>query len=500
MFKKRSSPVWTAGGWLTAVVAVLASWQAAVAAPTGGHPLALVWDEAPPLRTGPLGGYAEVVAAAAPSVVAVLIQLPDDSLDPGRLQPGMINLRAGSVLAGDPDFETDVIGSGVVLSADGYILTSTHVVERAEDIRILVSGRGDPLVGELVGIDELTDIAVIKVDASDLPVAKLSKGIGLSVGDVVLTIGNPFGLEHTVTSGIISGLGRKNLIGNPLENLIQTDAAINPGSSGGALIDNRGRVIGITGAMISEDGQNAGVGFAEPIESAVEVARALIAEGQVRRSYVGATFAALSQQLALVFGTPSTEGAIVAEVDPGSPAEAAGLVPGDVILRFGSTPVTDPQQIQRLVAQVEPGSEQALEIVRYGEEIRTQLGVVLMPPGGRPRGRAENLPDGGDVLGGLTLAEIDPGARVYFGIPPETSGVIVAQVDPMSPAARAGISEGNVILQIGKEPVASITQAIDARSKIVEPRILLRMLTWEGVKFTVLYEDKPANTNKKQKL
>lgn len=469
--------------------ALFLAYQPACAASAEEPELNVNWDATPPMRSGALGGYAELVRAAAPSVVAILIQVPDDAREPGRRLPGTINLRAGTVLAGDGEFETDGIGSGVILSSDGYILTSTHVVERAEEIRILISGRETPLTGTLVGMDELTDIAVIKVDANDLPAAKLSKAASLSVGDVVLTIGNPFGLEHTVTSGIISGLGRKNLIGNPLENLIQTDAAINPGSSGGALIDNRGRVIGITGAMISEDGQNAGVGFAEPIESAVEIARELIADGHVRRGYTGATYSALSQPLAEVFGAPSTAGAVVAEVDPGSPAEAASLVPGDVILRFGETVITDPQQLVRLIAQVEPGIEQELMLVRYGEQIRTQLEVVPMPPGGRPRGRAENLPDGSAVLDGLTLAEIDPGARIYFGIPPETSGVIVAEIDPVSPVAGSGIGEGDVILQIGKEPVASIAQAIAARSKIRGSKILLRVLAWDGVKFIVLHDE-----------
>ena len=455
------------------------------------EPLLLSWDSTPPLRSGPLAGYSDVVQKAAPSVVAVLIQVRDGFAGKVPMPPADGGILTMSRLL--PDFETDAIGSGIILTANGYILTSSHVVESAEEIRVLLAGNEKPERAELIGIDELTDIAVIKIDSSDLPAARLAKGSVLSVGDVVLTIGNPFGLEHTVTSGIISGLGRKNLAGNPLENLIQTDAPINPGSSGGALIDNRGRVIGVTGAMISEDGHNAGIGFAEPIESAVEIARTLIASGQVRRGYIGASFSELTPRLAKFFGSPSAEGAVIVDVEMDSPAEKAGLIAGDVIVRFGDTPIAEPRQLELLIAEAQPGVAKEVGHIRYGESLSTKLEVVLMPSGRRSSGRAENLADGSAVFEGVVLAEIDPGARIYFGIPPEIRGVIVVQVDPGSAASRAGVAEGEVILQIGREQVASIAQAISARKKIDSGEVLLRILSWEGIKFTVLEQGETPN-------
>ena len=439
-----------------------------------GEQLELNWDNTPPLRSGPLAGYSRIVKKAAPSVVAVVVAVRD-AAGP-----------SGFTLPGSPDFHVDGVGSGVILSADGFVLTNSHVVEFAEAIRVMVPGQDKPQIAKLVGLDELTDIAVIKLDAAGLPAARLAGNADLEVGDLVLTIGNPFGLEHTVTSGIVSGLGRKNLSANLYENFIQTDAAINPGSSGGALIDNRGRVIGIIGAMVSDDGHNAGVGFAEPIRSAVEIARALIADGEIQRGYVGLEFAELTPPLADVFGLGENGGALIAEVSPGSPAEAAELEPGDVIVRFEKTKIADSRQLELLIAECDPNVTRDLEIVRFGKSVRTEI-KIAPAPNPRSKGRREDtIPTGDTLLPGLNLANLDAGSRIYFGVPPEISGVIVIEVDPRSAAADAGIAEGDVILQIGREPVASLGQAQLAAEKLSGDKILLRLLGWEGVKFALL--------------
>ncbi|MFT4550671.1 MAG: serine protease Do [Verrucomicrobiales bacterium] len=453
-----------------------------------GAELEIVWNGEPVLRSGPLAGYADVVKIAAPSVVAVLIELPDQSVTPSGWGKGGAELLLSPELAEDAEFETGAIGSGIILSSDGYVLTSSHVVEHSQRIRVLVPGREKSEPARLVGIDPMTDIAVIKLDAEALPVATLAKSSDLAVGDVVLTIGNPFGLEHTVTSGIISALGRKNLVGNPFQNLIQTDAPINPGSSGGALVDNRGRVIGITAAMVADGGHSAGVGFAEPIESAVEVAKKLISNGSVTRGYFGVHFSQLNTALAGVFGVSSTDGAVVADVASGSPGEQAGLQAGDVIVGFDSVAIVGPLQLEKLIAQSAPGAEVVLGFIRYGDSRSTRLRVGAMP-GDSERNRAEVAEAGDSIINGVVFAELDPGARTYFGVPPEISGIVVVEIDPLSAAGRAGIEEGDVILQIGREPIASLGQAVVARDKIEGSKLLLRVLGWQGIKFTLLEEE-----------
>lgn len=436
--------------------------------------LAIDWDDAPPLRSGPLAGFSAIVKQASPSVVAVLIQSRAGSSPTG---PGVL-LSA--------DFQADAIGSGVILTEDGYIVTSSHVVESAEEIRVLIPGREKNHPARLIGADTLTDIAVIKLDMAGLPAASLARDAQLAVGDLVLTIGNPFGLEHTVTSGIVSGLARKNLSGNLFENYIQTDAPINPGSSGGALIDNRGRVVGITGAMVSDDGHNAGVGFAEPIASAVAIARSLIADGEIQRGYIGLQFAELNQALATAFGLESPAGALVGEIATSSPAEAAGLQPGDVIIRYESTAINSPRDLELLVAAAEPGSSCKLSLVRFGTPLDVTLLIAKLPPQREAALREDRIPAGDSILPGLDLANLDAGSRIYFGVPAEVAGVIVIAVEPGSTAASAGIGEGDVILQIGRETVASLGQAVVAREKAGDGAIILRLLGWDGVKFAVL--------------
>ena len=470
-------------------IAALATGIAPAQSPGDDQGLQLSWDDSPPVRSGPLAGYSEIVQRVAPSVVAIVVQ--------SRPAPGALgDWPAGSSpmfateIPGPEDFQADAVGSGVILTSGGYILTSAHVVDEAAEIRVVIPGNDDPLVARLIGADMVTDIAVIKVEAAGLPPAPLAEKPQLAVGDLALTIGNQFGLDHTVTSGIISGLGRKNLTGSAFEDFIQTDAPINPGSSGGALIDTRGRVIGITGAMLADQGRNAGVGFAEPIGSAIEIARGLITRGEISRGSIGAEFSTLTNGLARAFGVASASGAVVSNVTIGSPAERAGLSPGDVVVRFGETEISDPDELERLIAKCDPGSHHRLHAIRFGEALDLSVTVQKLPLADRDAAPQPSLVFEKKALAGIVLADLDAGSRIYFGVPPEIAGVIVVEVDPGSAAARAGINEGDVILQIGRDPVASIGQAVAARKKVDGDEILLRVLSWDGIKFLLLDESK----------
>ncbi len=448
--------------------------------------LALTWDSSPPLRTGPLAGFSGVIAKAEPSVVAVLTRgkADDENMsDFLRLRPSAVPLQRAATGSG---VRADGVGSGVILTEDGYILTSNHVIAKATEIRVALTGASEPQIAKLVGRDPTTDIAVLKVEAACLPAATLGNSAGLLTGDIVLAIGNPFGLDHTVTSGIVSALGRKNLNLSGFEDFIQTDASINPGSSGGALIDNRGRVVGINVAILSESGGNIGIGFAVPIEKAVEIAEGLISRGEISRGYVGAIVTDLSDPLAKMFSVTSS-GVLVNEVFEKSPGERAGLKAGDVIVRLDGNPVRDPSQLNLLIAGCIPGTKLKFDIVRWGEEHTLTVEVEQLPlDEGEGDVVADNSPIADTVLTGMSIANLDLDTRFYYGVPTEIGGVVVASVNPGTPGSSAGLAEGDVIMQIGKTEVDSVDAAAEARKAQNSSTVLLRVINWKGVNFLVV--------------
>lgn len=339
------------------------------------------------------------------------------------------------------DFNQRSLGSGVVINPDGFIVTNHHVVEGTDAIQVRLS-TGKQYRAEIIGTDPKTDLALIRVRAeAALPVVPLGDSDALEVGDWVVAIGNPFGFDHSVTAGIVSGKGRV-LGAGPYDDYIQTDAAINPGNSGGPLFNLRGEVVGINTAVIPQSR----IGFAIPSNMAKGILLQLRARGRVTRGWLGVVVQQVTPEAAESFGLKEPQGALVAEVTPGSPAERAGIRRGDVIVRFGGKPVLEVRDLPRLVAETPVGTEAEVAIQRSGK-----LAVVRIRVGELQEERlARAHPPRPES--GLTVEDLTPELAKGLGVP-EGQGVAVARVLPRSPAEDAGLRRGDVILEVDRKPV-----------------------------------------------
>lgn len=360
------------------------------------------------------------------------------------------------------DRRESALGSGVVVSPDGYILTNNHVVEGATTVKVTLADRRE-FTAKTVGTDPQSDIAVIKIDANRLPVLPLS-GIKPEIGDICLAIGDPFGIGQTVTMGIVGATGR-NLGGSieQFEDFIQTDAAINPGNSGGALINTRGELIGINTAILSGSGGNQGVGFAIPVTMARNIMDQLIKSGKVTRGYLGAYLQDVDPDLAKAFKVPNNEGVIITKVDPNTPAEKAGVKEGDVVTKVNGQQVVDVQGLRNTIASLAPGTNVALQIYRSGTpmEMHVTLGerpADLEARANRP-GRGGNQGGSGQQSGlsGVSVDNITPDVAQQLQLPRTTTGVVVTDVDESSAAAEAGLQQGDIIEQVNKQPVKTVS-------------------------------------------
>jgi len=271
------------------------------------------------------------------------------------------------------------LGSGVIVSAEGYILTNNHVVESADEIDVALAD-GRTAAAKVVGTDPETDLAVIKINLPNIPAITLGQPDDTKVGDVVLAIGNPFGVGQTVTMGIISALGRNNLTDNAFQNFIQTDAAINPGNSGGALVDINGNLLGINTAIYSQTGGSVGIGFATPVSTVKAVMEQIISQGQVVRGWIGVEPQDITPELAESFGLKQKSGAIIAGVIRGGPADKAGMKPGDILVSIAGKPVRDTTEMLNLVAQLKPGNTAKIVVFRNKQEPTLEITVGKRPP------------------------------------------------------------------------------------------------------------------------
>lgn len=351
-------------------------------------------------------------------------------------------------------------GSGVIISPDGYILTNNHVVTDrrggdADKIMIRLSDDTE-MEAKLVGRDPKTDIAVLKVEGENLPVAKIADSDQVKVGDIVFAIGNPLGVGLTVTSGIISATGKNiGIYGNEgYEDFLQTDAAINPGNSGGALVDIEGRLIGINSAIVSRSGGSVGLGFSIPTNLVTNITRQLTETGEVRRGLIGVSISPLTPDIAEAMGIKGTRGVLIERVEAGYPAEKAGLKHGDVIIEVDGRKVSDVADLRIAIASITPGSIAELVTVRDGEERKVEVAVTLPDEG-------SSVAQNDQFIDGIAATTLDARLRQDYGIPGNISGLIVTESSPDSPYGRY-LTPGLVILEINKRSVTNLSEARNA--------------------------------------
>jgi len=382
------------------------------------------------------------------------------------------------------------IGSGVIATKDGYILTNNHVVDGADEVKVALQD-GREFTAKVVGRAPKTDVAVIKIDAKDLPAVPMADSDKVEVGDVVLAVGNPFGIGQTVTTGIVSATGRAGAIGLDYEDFIQTDAAINPGNSGGALVDAEGRLIGINTAILSRSGGNQGIGFAVPVNIARDVMGSLVKDGHVTRGYLGVMIQDVNPALEKEFKLKDTQGALVSDVTPKSPAEKAGFQSGDLIREFNGKKVTDSRHLKLEVARIQPGETVPVKILRDGESKTLDVTVKELP-GTEHLAKNNDKGQGEDTgtLNGVAVADLDSKARQQFELPSTVKGAVVTEVDPNSASAEAGLKPGDVIQEINRKPVKNAEEAVQLTEKGADKTTLLKIWRDGGSRFVVVDESR----------
>jgi serine protease Do len=379
------------------------------------------------------------------------------------------------------------IGSGVIATRDGYILTNNHVVDGADEVKVALQD-GREFTAKVIGRDPKTDVAVIKIDAKDLPAVPMADSERVEVGDVVLAIGNPFGIGQTVTTGIVSATGRGGAVGLDYEDFIQTDAAINPGNSGGALVDSEGRLIGINTAILSRSGGNQGIGFAIPVDLARDVMEQLVSEGHVTRGYLGVLIQDVTPALAKEFKLKEAHGALIGEVTPKSPAEKAGLKDGDVILDFNGKEVTDSRHLKLEVARAKPGESVPVKVLRDGATKTFEVTVKELPGNEQIAKNDHGNSDDNGTLNGVTVADLDSNARQQFDLPADVKGVVVTEVDPNSASAESGLKPGDVIQEINRKSVRTADEAVRLTENPADKTTLLRVWRNGGSRYVVVDE------------
>lgn len=432
-------------------------------------------------RSSQTASYAPVVKKVAPSVVNIYstrkVKVRSFMDDP--LFRRFFGDRFGS--GGGPSTrDVESGGSGVIVSEDGYILTNNHVVEGADEIQVVLSDGKTKYTAGVVGRDPQTDLAVVKVDTKNLPAITLADSDKLEVGDVVLAIGNPFDVGQSVTKGIISALGRGfGILGrHGYEDFIQTDAPINPGNSGGALVDTEGRLIGINQSIISGGGMaSAGVGFAVPINLARSVMDSLVTDGKISRGYLGVSIQTITPELAKAFHLSNEAGALVGGVQSDSPAADAGLKEGDVIVEFMGKKVSDSQHLRIMVGQTPPKTKATLKILRDGRDKTVTVTLAALPEelGGNAGNVDQSNASKSDALDGVEVGDLDAQSRRQYDIPARMRGALVTKVDSDSAAAQAGLREGDVILEINRQPVSGADDAVKLSEKAAGNQVLLRV-------------------------
>ncbi|MGE5236457.1 MAG: DegQ family serine endoprotease [Acidobacteriota bacterium] len=380
------------------------------------------------------------------------------------------------------------LGSGVIVSPDGYVVTNNHVIAHANEITVMLPDRRT-FKGKVVGADPQTDVAVLKLAASGLPAIGWGDSSTVQPGEVVMAFGNPFGLSFTVTRGIVSAVGRSGLGIESYEDFIQTDAAINPGNSGGALVNVRGQIVGINTAILSantgpdgEGGSN-GVGFAIPSNVVKRVMDSLIKTGKVERGYLGAAATDLSETMARKLKVPDVAGAVVKAVASGSPAARAGLQAGDVIRTLDGKPIDSKDALDFQVASRPPGEKISVGILRDGSPITIDVTLEAQPTRASAGVRRRAVRAG--TLRGITVQALTPRLRDQLGLPADLKGVVISSLDPASPAGQEGLQPGDVIIDIDRRPVTSVAD-FERLAAGAAGEVLVRIVRDDSVMFVVV--------------
>ncbi len=482
--------------WIPTLIAVgaFSLWQIA---PTPNVQAGAPVDRQIPNPNAATGSFADVIEAVQPAVVNISVT------GPVRGDRGTPRFAPGN--PGQSEFEDFLrrfferqsfdgrgagqpfrgAGSGFIVSEDGFVVTNNHVVEHAAEI-LVTMGDGTQHQARLVGTDPKTDLAVLDIESDGpLPFVRFGDSDGTRVGDWVIAIGNPFGLGGSATTGIVSARGR-DIQSGPFDDFLQIDAPINSGNSGGPLFNLEGRVIGVNTAIFSPNGGNVGIGFAIPSAQAQTIVEALKTNGRVDRGWLGVTIQGIDDGLAKGLGIENTEGALVASVVPKSPAESAGLLPGDVIVSFDGEPVREVKDLMRGVAANPPDGNIELEVWREGK--RQTLAVAL----GRMPGEAPTeilASKGADSDLGIALGDLDERARRQLDLDEDVDGALIRRVAPEGPAAASGLQPGDVIVMVSKNPVSSAKQAADALAQARsqgDSTVVVRVLRDGGALFVAV--------------
>jgi serine protease Do len=460
-----------------------------------GSSLNIKVDESPINRDQPLtDSFAPIVQKVAPSVVKIYVtsstperMLSGPDLDFFRFFFG--NQGFGSTTPQQPgSLLQHALGSGVIVSPDGYILTNNHVVQNAKEIKVALND-GRTFTAKVIGTDPQTDVALIKVDADNLPALTLADSNKVDVGDVVLAVGNPFGIGQTVTRGIVSATNRVTA-SNMDEDFIQTDAAINPGNSGGALVDIDGRLVGINTEILTRSGGNQGIGFAVPSNLCRWVMDSLVKNGHVNRGFLGVEIQNLTPDLAQAFKVNNDQGALVSSVTPASAAAAAGLQSGDVIVEFNGQPVQDASQLKLQVAETGPGSTIPVVVMRNGERKTLNVTLKEQPTNQVANANSEkNQNNGGrDALHGVAVSNLNPDTRSELNIPSNVQGALITEVDPSSASYEAGLRTGDVILEINHQSVKNAEDAVHDTAHSTANETLVKIWSPQGIHYLTVQQ------------